>query len=206
MIVERTIHVPEALSVRGLPLAPLARALVDASRRITSLDDIRAMIADAVQRGLCSPDALTTELAQSSTIGSALPRRVISEIEDGVRSAAEAWGRTLVRRSSLPDPEWNVELRAPTGAMLGIADAWWDEVGLAWEIDSKEFHLSPVGYARTLTKHSALTAAGIVVVHTLPSRLKTDPHGVIRELVGAYEFAASSPRPQVTTNLWRQAA
>lgn len=205
-VVERTIHLPDPIFRQGLPLAPLPRAIIDAARRMNRLDEVRAMVADAVQLGLCTPAELLRELAKGTTIGSALPRRVLAEVEDGIRSAAEAWGRSLVKRSSLPEPEWNVELRTRTGVLLGISDAWWREVGLAWEIDSKRYHLNPNGYARTLAKHAALTSSGIVVVHTLPSRLRTDPAGVIRELKGAYQLAASCPQPDVTANLWRPAA
>ncbi len=82
-------------------------------------------------------------------------------------------------------------------------DGWWDEVGLAWQIDSKEFHLSPDDYAHTMAQHSALLAHGVMTVHTVPSRLKTDPKGVIAELAGAYQAAAARPRPNITATLWR---
>lgn len=205
-IVERTIHLPEPVVRQRIPLAPLARSVLDAVRRMRDMDEIRAMVADAVQLRLCDPEDLVRELARGTTVGSALPRRVLAEIHDGVRSAAEAWGRSLVRRSSLPEPQWNVHLSLPSGAVLGIADGWWSDVGLAWEIDSKEYHLDPEGYARTLAKHAELTSSGVIVVHTLPSRLLTDPAGVIRQLKGGYELAATCPRPDVIAQLWRPGA
>ncbi|WAL66802.1 hypothetical protein ORV05_03035 [Amycolatopsis cynarae] len=194
--VERTRRLPNPVNLRGLAVAPTARAIIDATHRMQDLDAIRAMVADVVQRGLCTPSALGIELAKGPAIGSAPPRRVLSEIGDGVRSAAEAWGRSLVRRSPLPEPGWNVPVRDRAGRLLGVVDGWW-RVGLAWETDSKEFHLTPDGYARTLEKHAALTAAGVVVIHTVPSRLRTDPHGVLRELMAAHEVAKSCPAPQV---------
>jgi len=205
-LVERTTKLPEPIIQRGLPLAPLERAIIDAAHRLENLDVIRSLVADAVQHKLCTPAALVHELAAGTTIGSARPRRVLGEIHEGIRSAAEAWGRALVKRSPLPSPEWNVELCGDDGRVLGIADAWWSEVGMVWEIDSKEFHLEPKGYARTLAKHAALTSAGVVVVHTLPSRLRTNPRDVIRELEGAYRLARSCPRPQVTPAITPRAA
>jgi hypothetical protein len=195
VIIERTRKMPVPTLRQEIPLAPLPRAIIDAAHRLENLDLIRTMVADAVQHQRCDPADLVRELVAGSTIGSARPRRVLAEIQDGVRSAAEAWARSLVKRSSLPAPEWNVELRGPDGRLLGIADAYWRKVGLIWEIDSKEFHLTPDGYARTLAKHGRLTASGFVVVHTLPARLRTDPLGVLSDLQGAYRLAESRLTP-----------
>jgi hypothetical protein len=203
LLVERTERPWQQQNVDGFPVALPARCLIDAARRERRLDTVRAMIADALQRGVCDVASLSTELRQHRLRGTAVPRSVLGEVQAGVRSAAEAWARRLVRRSSLPEPEWNVELRSAVGRRLAVVDAWWDDVGLAWEIDSKEFHLAPADYERTMTRHSTLAAAGVLVVHTLPSRLKKDPAGVIRDLVGAYEWAARSRRPSVTATLWR---
>lgn len=119
----------------------------------------------------------------------------------GVRRVpAEAWARSLVRGGRLGDPAWNVSLRTADGRSLGVVDAWWDDVGMAWEIDSLEFHLAPEAYAWTMRKHSALAAAGVLVVHTLPSQLRRDAAGVLRDLAATHASAAARPRPPVTAN------
>lgn len=197
MTVERTINLPRPLIRSGFPIAPVARATIDTCRRMTSTDEGRALIAEVVQRGLAEPNALRYELEHGSNRGSALPRRILAEIDDGVRSVAEAWAHRLITRSDLPVPQWNVPLRDGKGKHLAIVDAWWNELGLAWEIDSYQFHLSPASYAATLRRHALLTAAGIVVVHTLPARLRDEPAAVIEELRGAHRLAASRPRPPV---------
>lgn len=203
MLVERTNRPWTGTLIDGFPVVTLARALIDAARRESGLDVVRAFIADAVQRQLCSPEALAEELMNLRLGGTSLPRRVLDEVSDGVRSAAEAWSRSLVHRSSLPVPQWNVLVRSASGEQLAIVDGWWDEVGLAWQIDSLEFHLAPDDYARTMAQHSALLANGVMTVHTIPSRLKKDPAGVIDELRGAYRAAAQRPRPRVSAALWR---
>ncbi|WP_157494854.1 hypothetical protein [Kutzneria sp. 744] len=190
MVVERSKRPWSTTIVDGVPLASPARALIDAARRDGRLDVVRAMLADGVQRGICTVNDLAHELAHRRLRGSALPRIVLEEVGDGVRSAAEAWARRLILRSRLPAPAWNVELRDKQGRRLGIVDAWWADVGLAWEIDSKEFHLAPDDHERTTRRHSALTAAGVLVVHTVPSRLRKDPAGVLRDLYGAYGSVA----------------
>jgi hypothetical protein len=196
-VVERTIHLPKPVFIEGIPVAPLARALIDAARRIDRLDEIRAMIAYAIQHRLCTPEALQRELAEGSTIGSALPRRVVHEMNAGIRSVAEAWAKRVIKRSGLPQPQWNVEIRDVEGKLLGITDAWWEEIGLAWEIDSLEYHLGPADYARTVEKHTRFAAAGVMVVHTLPSRIRDNPEAVISELQAAYKHAAQSLSPSI---------
>lgn len=203
MLVERTNRPWDGTLLDGFPVVTLARALIDAARKESGLDVIRAFIADAVQRQLCSPNALAEELKNLRLGGTSLPRRVLDEVSDGVRSAAEAWSRSLIHKSSLPPPQWNVLIRSASGDQLAIVDGWWEEVGLAWQIDSVEFHLAPDDYARTMAQHSALLANGVMTVHTLPSRLMKDPAGVIAELRGAYRAAAQRSRPHVSATLWR---
>ncbi|MCR3747851.1 hypothetical protein LX88_001789 [Lentzea californiensis] len=78
-----------------------------------------------------------------------------------------------------------------------MPDTWCDEVGLAWEIDSNEFHYSKDAYARTLERNCRYAAAGISVVQTLPSRLRKKPDAVVAELRAAYTAAQARPRPAV---------
>ena len=203
MLVERTNRPWTGTMIDGFPVATLNRALVDAARRESRLDVVRAFIADAVQKQLCSPADVAAELQDLRLGGTALPRRVLDEINDGVRSAAEAWSRSLIRSSTLPMPTWNVLIRSAAGSQLAIVDAWWEEVGLAWQIDSLEFHLAPSDYAHTMAQHSALLANGVMTVHTVPSRLKKEPAKVLAELRGAYVAAAQRPRPDVSATLWR---
>jgi hypothetical protein len=78
-----------------------------------------------------------------------------------------------------------------------MPDAWADDVALAWEIDSYEFHLSPELYDRTLRRNAAMVASGIMVVHTTPGRLRREPKQVLRELESAYWQASRRRRPLV---------
>jgi hypothetical protein len=197
VVVERSRRLPEPVVRGGLPLAGAARALVDAAKQWPNLDTVRAMTADAVQREICTVNELLAELAEPRRPHSAIVRSVLTEVADGVRSAAEAWARSLVLSTNLPPPLWNVAIRDPSGLLLAVADAYWEPVGLAWEIDSREFHLSPAEHARDARRQSRLAAAGVLVVHTVLSRLRTDPSGVVSELERAYHAAAARPTPHV---------
>jgi hypothetical protein len=202
--VERTRRPPSVECITGIPVASAARSVVDAVRRLQRPDQIRAMVADTVQRGICCVDSLAEEVAHWGVPGVAAPRRVLAEIGDGVRSAAEAWARALIRRSRLvPPPAWNIAVHSNTGRRLAVVDAWWDDAGLAWEIDSKEFHLGPDDYDATMRRHSALAASGVLVVHTVPGRLRNDAAAVLDEVERAYIEAKRRPRPDVTASPWR---
>ncbi|MDN5857831.1 MAG: hypothetical protein L0H84_04340 [Pseudonocardia sp.] len=196
VLVERTGRLPDPTAGRW-PLAPLARAALDAARRIRSRNVVRAILAEVVQRGRCSPAELIAELNSGSRRGTAIPRLVLEEIADGIRSVAEAQARAFVLRSGLPAPLWNARLYGPDGLFVAMADAWFDDVGLAWEIDSRRWHLGPVEYARTMDRRSALMAAGATVLHTQPQKLQERPKEALAELNAVHAQAARRPRPSL---------
>ncbi len=192
-VVERTIHLPEPGEIDGLPVAPLARALIDAARRMDELQAVRGMIYDAVHRGLCTPEELREELAQASTIGSALPRIVVGALQDGVDSAVEQWLETVLERSGLPRPTRKAVLRTSGGQVIGVADAWWSKVGVAMQIRYDEVALEPDNPSET----AALAAAGLIVVQVSPARLRDQPLVVIQELRAAHRRAQQRPPPKL---------
>lgn len=194
VLAERTERLPVAPPGRWA-LAPEARAVLDFGRRSRNRGEVRAAIAEVVQRGRCTPAELNSELAAGSQRGSALPREVLREISDGVRSAAEAEARALLLRSGMPVPMWNPKLYDRAGRFVAMPDAWFDDVGMAWEIDSLEWHLGPDDYALTLDRRAAMMAEGVVVVHHRPRKLREHPAEVLRDLVANHAHAARRPRP-----------
>ncbi|MFD8495186.1 hypothetical protein [Amycolatopsis sp. NPDC059657] len=172
------------------------RATTDAVRRLRSVEPVSKILIESIQHGRCAPEALMAELNTGTKRGTAIPRRLLTEWAN-VRSIAEAHAKTLSQRLPVPPSHWNVDLRTPDGRYIGCPDAWWDEIGPAWEIDSFEFHFYKADYARTVRRNNRYTTAGITSVQTLPSKLKTDPDGVLADLQTAYAIAASRPRPAV---------
>lgn len=119
-------------------------------------------------------------------------------VSDGIRSVAEAEARELLLRSGLPQPLWNARVAdARTGRFIAVADGWFDEVALAWEIDSYEFHLSPADYERTLERRAGMTAEGIVVVAHSPRQVRDRAAQVVEDLAANLRQAAARPRPPV---------
>lgn len=202
VIAERTRRLPRAWARQGLSLAPLVRATTDAVRRIRAEEPVGHLLVEAIQHGRCSPADLANELDVGTKRGTAIPRRLLNEWTD-LRSVAEIRAKKLAARLPSGPSHWNVSLRAADG-FIGRPDAWWDDVALAWEIDSFEFHFTRDGYARTLRRNNRYAAAGIKVVQTLPASIRDTPEEVLRELNAAYTAAAARPRPSV--HLTEQAA
>ena len=194
--VERTVRLPGTWVREGIQLAPIVRATTDAVRRLRAEEPVSRLLIEAVQRGRCSPRELVRELEQGTKRGTAIPHRLLAEWLD-LRSAAELRAKGVSQRLTIPPTHWNPEIRDATGLYIGRPDGYWEEVGLAWEIDSFDFHFYRDGYMRTLERNNRYSAAGIIVVQTLPSQLRDNPDGVLRELEAAYRTAASRPRPSV---------
>jgi hypothetical protein len=89
VIVERTTRMPDPTFKDRVPLAPLARSVLDACRRFRNHDPIRALLADTVQRFRLAPHRLVYELESGSQPGTAAPRKVLKDIVGGARSVAE---------------------------------------------------------------------------------------------------------------------
>lgn len=196
-VIERTRFFPRTVYRDGVPLAPPTRAVLDGVRRIRDRDPVRALLIESIQRGLTNAVDLRRELDTGTKRGTALPRCVLNEIDLGARSVAEADALEIWRQAGLPEPHRNAVVVNSDGTYIGMPDTWCDEVGLAWEIDSNQFHYSKDAYARTLARNSRYAAAGISLVQTLPSRLRTEPEAVIAELRAAYAAALQRPRPKV---------
>jgi len=87
----RTTRMPSRTwQVGPVHYALLPRAVADAVRDLTSLRDVRAIVADAVQRGHCQVPDLMAELTAGPNKGSALFREALTDVADGIRSEAES--------------------------------------------------------------------------------------------------------------------
>jgi hypothetical protein len=194
---DTTHQLPAPLHRGGFPVAPLPRATVDTCRRINHEVFIRQVLSETIYKGKITPATLREEIDRLKPDGLTLPRKVLAAIDDSVRSIARGWAKRLVQQAGLPTPAWRVPITSTNGTHVATTDAWWDEVGLAWEVDSYAFDLSPTDAVAALARAARLTAAGVLVVHTTPAQLKDDPAVVADLLRGAYQRAAARPRPEV---------
>ncbi|OLR95416.1 hypothetical protein BJP25_06615 [Actinokineospora bangkokensis] len=192
--VERTDRLPDALWCNGFPTAPVPRAVVDACRRTLVEREVREVVSSApVQE-------VRAELAFVGGRGTSVLRRVLSEVDRGVRSLSERVVTGVVEDAGLPPPRWSVRLSTVADVHLGVVDAWWDEVGLAWDVDLRQ-PWSPRGEAAMAARGARLRAVGVVPVCTSAQRLAGDRAGVVAELREGYRVAASLPRPEVVVHL-----
>jgi hypothetical protein len=195
--IHRTRRMPETVAVDlSLRFAPAERAVADTVRQLPDLAEARAVVAGAVQLGRCSIANLAAELRAGPVRGSAQLRAVLAEVIAGIRSAPEADLRDLIRKAGLPEPLYNPKLYLGD-VFLAQPDAWWPEYGVAVEVDSREWHLSPADWERTMTRHRRMSAAGVIVLHISPRQLREQQADAIAEMAGALQ--SGRPLPAVTT-------
>lgn len=178
--------------------APPARAIADAARQMDDPAEVRAIVAAGVQRGKVQIWQLAEELARGSVRGSAGLRQALAEVADGVRSAAEGDLVGLIKWARLPMPVLNPWLYVD-GKFLARPDAWWAEAGVAVEVDSREWHLSPADWEQTMARHARMSSHGIIVLHYPPSRIRLAGGEVAAEIRAALAAGRSRSLPPITS-------
>jgi hypothetical protein len=115
--VRRTPRMPDPVDFAdGVPAAPVARAVVDTCLGLHDLDQVRALVAESVQRSFCAPDELLREVQAAARRGSALVRQALRDAGLGARSAPECRIGDLLRSARLPAFEQNADLHRPARA------------------------------------------------------------------------------------------
>ena len=185
----RTTRMPKRIWRFGpLNYALPARAVADTVRGLTSLRDVRAMVADAVQRSACTVPDLSAELDHGPSVGSKLFREALADVADGIHSAAEGDLKDLLAKSGLAMPLFNASIYDDKdGTFIARPDAWWPEKGVAVEVDSQEWHLSPHDHTRTLERQRRMGKRGILVLPFTPREIRTQPAKVLAAIRDALE-------------------
>jgi very-short-patch-repair endonuclease len=98
---------------------------------------------------------------------------------------------------------FNARLFTAGGAFIATPDAWWPEAGVAAEVDSREWHLSPADWERTMSRRATMTSRGILVLHFRPSQIRSEPATVIATLADTLQTGRARPALPITA---RQAA
>jgi hypothetical protein len=192
--IQRTNRMPGMLYTTGpIRFSSLARAVADAARGMTRFSDVQALVCEAIQRGSCTLEELAQELQQGPSAGGRWYRMALAEVSEGIRSAAEAQLKHLIDRSDLDRPMYNAELYTLDGIFLGRPDAWFARAGVAGEVDSRQYHLGAKDYEATTLRHNRMEAAGIHMLHWLPSTIKAEPRQVIADLRSAIAVGNECP-------------
>ncbi len=187
VIVQRTARLPARVCYAGpVQYALAARAVGDAARGMRDLADVRAIVAGAVQGRRCTVEQLEEELSEGPIHGSALFRAALGEVAEGTRSGPEGELLALIRRGKLPPPMLNARLFVGN-ELVARPDAWWPDFGVAVEVDSKEWHLAPEMWERTMRRHTRLSALGIMVLHYSPRQIRDEPDEVLTTIRNALD-------------------
>jgi very-short-patch-repair endonuclease len=199
VVIHQTTMLPENVCYVGpVQYALPARAVADAVRGVRDLRTARAVVAAAVQGRQCTIEQLRAELQSGPMRWSALFRAALAEVALGTRSAPEAELLDLIRRGRLPLPLFNPRLYAGK-ELLARPDAWWQDMAVAVEVDSKEWHLSPDSWERTMRRHDRMTAVGILVLHFTPRQIREEPDQVIATIRAALDNRRCAAIPAIKT-------
>ncbi len=65
-------------------------------------------------------------------------------------------------------------------------------------MDSREWHLAPADWERTLARHDRMSSYGIIVMHFTPAQIRREPKAVAGMLGAALTAARDRPPLPVT--------
>ena len=184
----------EPVVERGpLRLGSLPRAVVDAAAQTPDERSARALMIESVQRRLVRLDDLEHWIDARGRRGSQRLRRLLAETAAGAWSVPESDLLTLLRTSrSLPEPMANPILTGPDGGSLTSPDVWFDDVGMAVLVQSRQFHSDGLDWDATVVAGSDLSTARVVVVGVTPEALARDPRGQLLRVEHAHAAARRS--------------
>lgn len=157
----------------GIAVAAPDRAVVDAARSCTRLQDVRGVVLGAVRDGWAAAAELSLVLAAGRRNGSALVRRALVDAGRGCASPPEAeLVDALVgcRCAFLVNPDvWH------DGRYLGRPDIWLAGTDIGGEVDSEERHGGTDDIESTYDRHERFGAARLELVHLSVRRIRRDP-------------------------------
>jgi hypothetical protein len=169
-----------------LRLARIPRAVMDAARFATSLDEARAVIIEAVQTGRATLEQLQHELDAGPRRHSAFARRALADARTGVWSVSEAHLLHLCAGSSVLPHGYPNPVLDDAGSRLISPDLWFDDVALAVMVHSRAHHLRDADWEGTVERDSELTAHGATVIAFTPRSIATEPGRVLERIEQVY--------------------
>jgi hypothetical protein len=142
-----------------------------------------ALVAEAIQRRLATPEQFATELALGPKRGRAHLRAALAgppAIQAPLLRLKE-----LCRSSpALPEIAWRSALSGPDGEPLPTPDAWIADTAIALEI--ADLDPAPQAWAARLRRHQDYAEYGVLVLTFTANEIRFDPGGVLDTIVRAY--------------------
>ncbi len=163
--------------VGGLPVTGLAQTVIDLAA-VLPPNDVRCVAADAVRLGLMDVAELQTEVVPSGQ------RRLVADMVVELRAGAASGPEMVVWRgiveAQLPRPELNAPIFV--AGRLRYLDGWWRALGLAYEIDGRDYHTKAAAFDADAQRNAEVAMEGILLVHVTANRAFSDLRGVIADL------------------------
>jgi very-short-patch-repair endonuclease len=166
------VAAPERL-VGRLPVTSPARAAVDVAISSGRRSDVDHVVADVLQRGLCSVRQLEDEAALLGRRLTVWLQQALADARRGMRSVGEADLRRALQLAGLPEPEWGAAIETQAGTYF--VDAYWRRQRVAAEADGAAFHLSAADWSADLRRQNALQAARVTLFRFPVRRLRAAP-------------------------------
>jgi hypothetical protein len=176
---------PVGSVVGGMAVVSPVRAVADTVRMIPGLppEGAHALVAEAIQRRLATPEQFTAELVQGPKRGRAQLREALAGLP--AVQAPYARLKELCRSSpALPEIAWQPVLTGPDGEALPTPDGWIADTAIALEIT--DLDPSPQAWARRLRRHQDYAEYGIFVLTFAANDIRFDAAGVLGTIVRVY--------------------
>lgn len=155
----------------GLLWVVSARAIADYVLTLSRIDDVRALVAFVVRKGLCTLLELTAELEEGLRNGSCLLRQAIGEVSGGAASAPEARAARILCVAGVVFFEQNVCIELFNGCHY-VVDFYWFELWVIFEIDSVEYYFDVVDWCVIMDCYLMFIIFGYLFIHCLLLVLK----------------------------------
>jgi hypothetical protein len=191
--------------IRGLPVSPLARALMDAwgsahvRIAMRGADGVvRSAVFRATRDRLVTGAAIAAELLHRPQLpGRAALQELLGFVAAGCQSELEIRGlRNVVTVPGLPAPHLQYRVALPEGPVH--LDAAWPELKIAVEFDGAAFHGNLPARGRDLRRDAALAALGWVVLRFGFRDVTDRPHVCRARIVAVHrQRAGVVPEPGI---------
>lgn len=165
--------VQDGWAVGGWRVSPPARAAIDVAITATRRSDVDHVVADVLQRRLCSVAELEAEAALLGRSLTSWLRQSLADARRGMRSVGEAELRRALRLAGVAEPEWGAAVETPSGTYF--VDAYWRSRRVAVEADGAAFHLSASDWSADLRRQNAINSADVRLFRYPVRRLRAEP-------------------------------
>jgi hypothetical protein len=178
VVVRRSIAPLRVVSTARLDYVEPATAAIIAARGYRTERAALALLAEAVQREMATLDELVRAHREGPPRGRRLADAALLALGAGVLSVSENDFRLIASsRSGLPPVEFNVWLLLPGGRVICV-DALFASAGAVHETNGRIAHAAEDLFESMQERHDVMTAAGLIVLHNSPRRLRRQPADV----------------------------